>query len=90
MTLLHLCSLIGFGGWLLLLILAHWLPARYRQQAFWGLVMLGVPALGVITLHWGPGFGIGAMVIGLGALFTRPLRSLNQISNQISRTTEHS
>ncbi|MDB6180560.1 DUF2484 family protein [Paracoccus fistulariae] len=86
MTLPHLCSLIGFGGWLLLVILAHWLPAKYRQQAFWGLVAIGVPILGVITLHWGPGAGIASFAAGVCALFTRPLRAVTPTSDQRSES----
>ena len=82
MTTSHLCSLLAIGCWLLLVVLAHWLPARYRQQAFWGLVALGVPILGLITLHWGPGVGIGAFAIGVCALFTRPLRAIGATPEQ--------
>lgn len=74
MTTSHICSLLAIGCWLLLVVLAHWLPVKYRQQAFWGLIIIGVPTLGIITLHWGPGVGIGAFAIGVCALFTRPLR----------------
>lgn len=70
MTRLVLWSCIGVGGWVLLASLIAHLPARYRLPAFWGLVAIGVPGMGWLTLNWGPGIGVAAFALGLLLLIT--------------------
>ena len=71
----HILSLVTMGGWLVLAFLAPLLPERKRQGAYAALVIVGVLALGWLTLHWGPGLAFGALALGIWALVLSPLRS---------------
>ncbi|WP_410216475.1 DUF2484 family protein [Paracoccus sp. (in: a-proteobacteria)] len=64
-------ALVLAGGWL---CLAWWLPRlpfRWRRHLLAGLVVLGVPILGWLTLLWGPGLGVLGLGLGLGLLLSR-------------------
>ncbi|MDO5613028.1 MAG: DUF2484 family protein [Paracoccus sp. (in: a-proteobacteria)] len=62
-------ALLASGLWLLMALLIPRVPLRWRVAAVWGMVLTGVPMLGWLTLHWGPGPGIAGFVLGLLALY---------------------
>lgn len=65
---------ISGGVALLWLVLACFLPRRSplgQARLLAGMIIIGVPVLGWLTLHWGPGVGLGAFAAGLGAILHR-------------------
>ncbi|MDO5648222.1 DUF2484 family protein [Paracoccus sp. (in: a-proteobacteria)] len=60
-------------GWLVLACAVRFLPIRWRLRAVWGLVAVGVPILGWLTLRYGPGAGVLAFAAG-AALLYQPAR----------------
>lgn len=58
--------------WLVAACLMTLLPARWHPRATWALVLAGVPALGWLTLLWGPGIGVAGLGLGLLILLGRP------------------
>lgn len=74
MTPIHIATLVAGGGWLLLACLLPWLRLHHRARAYWALVALGVPVLGLLTLHWGPMAGAASLTLGLAILFWPPRR----------------
>lgn len=75
MTLLVLYSAGGFALWVVLASLIPLLPLRHRALGFWVLVACGVPALGWLTLRWGPSIGVAAFGLGLLILLRLPSRA---------------
>ena len=75
----HILSLVTMGGWLVLAFLAPLLPARLRQGGYIALVIVGVLALGWLTLHWGPVFAFGALALGIWALILSPVRARREV-----------
>ncbi|RNF33051.1 DUF2484 family protein [Paracoccus methylarcula] len=61
-------------SWLILAGLLPRIAWRYRNPASWGMIVIGVPVLGWLTLHWGPGVGVAAFALGFGVLVLQPLR----------------
>lgn len=51
---------------------------RYRAQALWGTVILGVPVLGWLTFVAGPGPGVMAFALGLAMLVYPPIEALRR------------
>lgn len=74
MTASVIITCIVAGGWLLLACALPWLRPAHQPRALWGLVALGVPVLGWLTLNWGPMAGIAGLALGLAALFWPPRR----------------
>ncbi|WP_246054922.1 DUF2484 family protein [Paracoccus gahaiensis] len=58
--------------WLVLACLVAQLPARWQLRATRALILAGVPALGWLTLLWGPGIGVAGLGMGLLILLGRP------------------
>ncbi|MDO5632255.1 MAG: DUF2484 family protein [Paracoccus sp. (in: a-proteobacteria)] len=67
-------ALLASGVWLLVALLIPFVSLRWRAAVVWGMVLAGVPILGWLTLHWGPGPGIAGFVLGLLALYLPPRR----------------
>ncbi|MFN4060856.1 DUF2484 family protein [Paracoccus hibiscisoli] len=65
-------SLLLAGLWLALACALPRLPRRWQVGAAWLLVLAGVPALGWLTLNWGPGLGVAGFGLGLLMLLARP------------------
>lgn len=65
-------SLVLAGVWLALACVPPRLPRRWSRRAVRLLVLAGVPALGWLTLNWGPGFGVAGFGLGLLMLLARP------------------
>lgn len=64
------------GVWLLaVLVLRLALPPQRRSSAMRIMVLLGVPALGWLTLKCGPGIGVAGFLLGLLVLLWPPRRS---------------
>ena len=59
-------------GWLVAASLMTLLPPRWHLRATWALIGAGVPALGWLTLLWGPGIGVAGLGLGLLILLGRP------------------
>lgn len=74
MSALTLVSCGVVTTWLVVASLIPYLRPRYHFSASWLMVALGVPVLGWLTLHWGPGVGVGAFSIGFLVLLRQPLR----------------
>ncbi|SIS66365.1 DUF2484 family protein [Paracoccus saliphilus] len=70
----HVISGVMALSWMVLAALLPRVAWRYRAPAFWGMIVMGVPVLGWLTLHWGPGIGVAAFAIGLCVLLFQPLR----------------
>lgn len=65
---------ISGGLALLWFVLVCFLPRRSplgQARLLAGMITIGVPVLGWLTLHWGPGVGLGAFAAGLGAILHR-------------------
>jgi hypothetical protein len=60
--------------WLVLALVIPRLPLRHTGATLWLLALAGVPVLGLLTLHWGPGPGFGGFALGLLVLARAPLR----------------
>ncbi|SEN82644.1 Protein of unknown function [Paracoccus alcaliphilus] len=73
MTQPHYISLLFVAIWLVMACLIPFLRAQHRPAAFWAMVLVGVPVLGWLTLHWGPGIGFGTLVLALWVLLRSPL-----------------
>ena len=74
MTGFAIASVAAMLGWSLLASMIPLLPSRYRFSAFWAMIALGVPVLGWLTLHWGPGAGVAAFAFGLWLVLRQPMR----------------
>lgn len=82
---LHLVSGVMGFCWLVLAALLPRVVSRYRLAAFWAMIVMGVPVLGLLTLHWGPGIGVAAFALGLCILLLQPLRRKCAGPEQIMR-----
>lgn len=60
--------------WLVLALVIPRLSLRHLGAMLWLLALAGVPVLGWVTLHWGPGPGFGSFGLGLVVLARAPLR----------------
>lgn len=58
--------------WLVLACLLPLLAGRRQRRAIRALVLAGVPALGWLTLLWGPGIGVAGLGLGLLILLGHP------------------
>ena len=74
----HYISVLLVAIWLVMACLLPILRRQHRMPAFWLLVLTGVPVLGWLTLHWGPGAGFGTLVLALGTLLRSPLDPLRR------------
>ncbi|MBM3606050.1 MAG: DUF2484 family protein [Alphaproteobacteria bacterium] len=72
------------GGWLCLALLVPLMAARWRPFATGALVVAGVPAVGWLTLLWGPGIGVLGFALGVlalcGTTFRRRLPAARDLS----------
>lgn len=71
---MSIAQLMSGGLALLWLVLVCFLPRRAplgQARLLAGMIIIGVPVLGWLTLHWGPGVGLGAFAAGLGAILHR-------------------
>ncbi|SNT74316.1 Protein of unknown function [Paracoccus seriniphilus] len=68
MTTVQIMTLVLSGGWLLLGFLLPRLRGIHALRCFWALIALGVPALGLLTLSWGPMAGAGGFALGMAIL----------------------
>lgn len=64
-------ALLLTGLWLCLALLVPRLPRRWYARGRWTLVAAGVPAVGWLTLLWGPGIGFAGFALGVLALAGR-------------------
>lgn len=64
-----LCCWLLLALWVLAVNLVVLLPYHRRQQAGWGLIVLGVPLVGLATWQHGP--IVGLLVMGLGIAMLR-------------------
>ena len=79
-------SLLLAGLWLALACGLPRLPRRWQAGGAWLLVLAGVPALGWLTLNWGPGLGVAGFGLGLVLLLARPTaRRARPAASQVSR-----
>ncbi|WP_240643568.1 DUF2484 family protein [Paracoccus siganidrum] len=78
-------SLLVASAWLVAACLIPFLRAKHRPAAFWGLVLVGVPVLGWLTLHWGPVMGFGAFAMGLWVLLRSPLQTVRRRREPVHR-----
>lgn len=69
-----LATLAAAALWLVAARLIPALRARHRGGAFWTLVLTGVPLLGALTLHFGPGAGVLGFAVAIAALAFVPLK----------------
>lgn len=76
--------LLALTGWLALACAIPFLRLHQQPRLFWLSVMLGVPLLGWLTLHWGPLCGGGAFVLGLWVLVRAPLRPRIPTGREVS------
>lgn len=60
-----MCLSLGWFG--LGLALPHFLH-RFDLRILWGLIVSGVPVLGLLTLNWGPMAGAAGFALGLAVL----------------------
>lgn len=60
--------------WLVLALLLPRLPVPRRSLATRCVVALGVPVLGLLTLHFGPAAGLAGLAAGLALLWRQRLR----------------
>lgn len=66
---------LGLAGfWLVLALLIPRLPLHRQGLANRLTVILGVPVLGLLTLHLGPAVGLAAFALGVALLLWQPLR----------------
>jgi hypothetical protein len=87
MTVLPVAALLAGALWLCLAALLPRLPMDWAVRARWGLVGMGVPTVGWITLLWGPGIGVGGLALGLLALLDRPARRTGDAPLPAGRTS---
>ncbi|RJE86484.1 DUF2484 family protein [Paracoccus onubensis] len=76
---------ISGGLALLWLFLACFLPRRSpvgQARLVAGMIAIGVPILGWLTLHWGPAVGICAFAAGLGAILHRNRQDMRENIDQ--------
>ncbi|MFV0384021.1 DUF2484 family protein [Paracoccus sp. (in: a-proteobacteria)] len=66
------CGVVAL--WVLLACLIPLLRFGHRAPAIWAMAILGVPVLGWLTLHWGPGIGVAFFALGLALLLRQPRR----------------
>lgn len=62
-------SLLLTAIWASLAALSGRVPAHLQGELFWGLVLTGIPLLGVQTFLLGPWWGLGLLLAGI--LFLR-------------------
>lgn len=67
-------ALAAAGLWLVLALVIPRLPRLQGGAMPWLLALAGVPILGWLTMHWGPGPGFAGFGIGLLVLARAPLR----------------
>lgn len=67
-------ALAGAALWLVLALVIPRLQLRHYGALLWLLALAGVPILGWLTMHWGPGPGFAGFGIGLLVLARAPLR----------------
>lgn len=65
-------SLIGLG------------PERFHWPAAWGLIALGIPILGFVTLQAGPWWGLGVLLAGMSILRWPVLYMVRWLRQQIA------
>ncbi len=61
-------------GWVALAAIQRRLQARHRNQAFWALILIGIPVLGWLTLNGGPMAGVAGLALGIAVLLRAPRR----------------
>lgn len=66
-------ALTATGIWLCLAVMFPLLGLRRHSMAMRGLVLLGVPTLGWLTLLCGPVIGVAGFVLGALVLIARPM-----------------
>lgn len=64
-------SLFLAGVWLLVACGVNGAPLRLRSPVSWGLIVTGIPLLGIVTLQLGPVAGLGGLALGV-LLIRRP------------------
>nr|WP_252727239.1 DUF2484 family protein [Paracoccus sp. C2R09] len=65
-------ALMAAGLFLAVAIALPWTEGRMRRRLSWLVVLGGVPALGWLTLLWGPGLGVAGFAVGALALCACP------------------
>lgn len=81
---MSILQIMSGGLALLWLFLTCFLPHRApagQSRSLAAMIVIGVPVLGWLTLHWGPGVGLCAFAAGLAAILHRNRSTRNDKSD---------